>query len=375
MRILHLPVNIASQISFTVRGLRALGADVRGLARRQTAIQDYSDIEFMDWFGRTNAASRLTRGIQWRVRMTRMMAWADVIHWHWGDTTWRGLDLRLAAWMRKPRLVEFWGDDLRNPDVAARDNPFIARMYQQNFELNPLRSHQAQRLFARSGFHCLIPGFELSDYVDAELFAGYYQTRACLVLEDYAPHYPDPHNAKPVVVHAPSNKSKKGTEAVLSVMQELAKTHVFEFKLIHQVPRREAIEIMAGCDLFLDQFTIGAEGLASHEAMAMGKPVVCYIKPSLRNRYPPGLPIVIADQNNLKETVASLLNNGQRRRELGQLNREYMAQYHDARKVAAELLEIYRDVLSRARAVPTGPSAPSPYWRPLSSMAHSNPNR
>jgi hypothetical protein len=233
----------------------------------------------MDWFGKPNPAGRLLRGIRWRLKMTRAMAWADVLHWHWGDTTWRGMDLRLAAWLRKPRLVEFWGDDLRDPETASRDNPFIARMYKQNPALAGCRSKPAQRLFQRHGFECLLPGVELCDYLEAGVFAGYYQTRQRLPLENFTPRFPNPHKPRPLLVHAPSAKSKKGTEAVLSALDKLAKTHPFDFKLLHQMPRSQALQTVAGCDVFLDQFTIGAEGLAALEAMALGKPVVCFIKP------------------------------------------------------------------------------------------------
>ncbi|HWX20980.1 MAG TPA: hypothetical protein VN578_13855 [Candidatus Binatia bacterium] len=363
MKILHLPFNVASQISITVRGLRALGVQARGLARRFSPIQDYSGIETMDWFGKPAPASRLWRGLRWRLKMMRLMAWADLIHWHWGGTTWRGMDLRLAAWLRKPRLVEFWGDDVRDPRVASRDNPALARMYEQNPELTWPRSQSTQRMFGRFGFQCLIPGYELSDYLDAGAFAGYYQTQACLMLEDYEPRYPDASQARPLVVHAPSDKAKKGTEAVLSTLDNLARTHTFDFKLIHQIPRSQALKTVAECDLFLDQFTIGAEGLASHEALALGKPVVCFIKPALRPRYPDTLPIVAADQTTLTEAIAPLLKNGRQRHDLGIRGRQYIEQYHDARKVAAGLIDIYKDLTDAA-----GNGAPlrsTRSWRPL----------
>lgn len=344
MKILHLPFNIASQISITVRALRALGEEARGLARKISPIQDYSEIETMVWLGKPNPAGRLLRGIRWRLKMARAMAWADVIHWHWGSTTWKGMDLRLAAWLRKPRLVEFWGDDLREPRIASRDNPFIARMYQQNPELACVRSQSTQRMFKRYGFECLIPGYELPDYLDASIFAGYYQTRACLMLEDYTPHYPDAHKQRPLLVHAPSNKSRKGTEAVVNAVNKLARTHRFEFRLIHNMPRNEALKTVAQCDLFLDQFTIGAEGLAAYEAMALGKPVVCFIKPSLLKRYPADCPIVVADQNSLEAILAPLLQQGRPRHEIGRLSRAYIETHHEARLVAGELISIYREL-------------------------------
>jgi glycosyltransferase involved in cell wall biosynthesis len=343
VRILHLPTNIASQLAISVRALRGLGVEARGLARRTSPTQDDTGIETVEWSGRLNPVRRLLRGINWRLKLIRAMAWADVLHWHWGDSTWKGLDLKIAAWLRKPRVVEFWGSDLREPTLAARDNPFLASAYKRYPELLGNRSSQStQRMFQKNGFECLIPGYELSDYLDLRVFSQYYPTRARLILSDFVPEFPEPCKTRPLVVHAPSNQAKKGTEVVLQAMEKLSKSIRFDFKLIHQMPRNRALEIFKNCDLFLDQFTFGAEGLASYEAMALGKPVICFIKPALRARYPANLPIISADPGTLVQTAASLLKDGARRHELGRQSRLYVETYHDARKVCSDLIGIYR---------------------------------
>ena len=353
MKVIHLPVNISSQVSATVRALRSLGVEARGLVRTFSPIQDPAGIETMDWSRKLNQIARLWRGIRWRWKLLRAVAWADVVHWHWGDSTWKQVDLRLAAKLRKPRLVEFWGDDIREPSLASRDNPFLARMYHQHPELANQRSRTVQQMFSGHGFACLIPGYELADYVDPDFFVGFYQTRPCVLLEDLPATIPDPKPGRPVLVHAPSDKARKGTEAVLAAINKLQNTHPFEFKLIHQMPRKEALATVAAADVFLDQFTIGAEGLAALEAMALGKPVVCFIKESLRCRYPAEFPVVMADQDGLADTLAELIENEPRRRELGLQGRKYVERYHDARSVGAELIEIYRDVCQRCGSKPS----------------------
>ncbi len=365
MKVVHLPFNISSQVSTTVRAQRSLGTEARGLVRNISTIQDHAGIEVMDWVGRPNPAARLWRGVRWRWKMTRALAWADVIHWHWGGSTWKGMDLRLAARFGKARLVEFWGDDVRDPARASRDNVFLARMYEQNPELAESQSRPTQWLFRRHGFECLLPGVELCDYLEPGVFDGYYQTRQRVPLEDFTPAFPDPQTAQPLLVHAPSHKSRKGTEAVLSAVERLARTHRFDFKLLHNLPRSEALRTVAACDVFLDQFTIGAEGLAALEAMALGKPVVCFIKPSLRPRYPDSLPIVVADQNSLAETVAGLLADGQRRHDIGVRSRQYVEAYHDSRRLARELMDIYADLHSRQRSTAAASLSRNEHWRSL----------
>ena len=362
MKVIHLPINISSQISTTVRALRSIGIDSRGLARNCSPIQGHAGLETVDWSGHLNCLKRLWRGIRWRWKLVRAIAWADVVHWHWGDTTWKQIDLRVAARLGKPRLVEFWGDDLREPAIATQDNPFLKGTYLVHPELANQRSHAAQLMFHRHGFACLIPGYELADYLDESLFPGYYQTRQRLLLDEYSPRFPDPRQQKTVLAHAPSDKAKKGTEAVLAAIASLKKTHSLEFKLIHQMPRQEALATVAQADVFLDQFTLGAEGLAALEAMALGKPVVCFIKEALQQRYPSNTPIVVADQNTLADVLAPLLEDATHRNQIGILSRKYVEQHHDARKIAAELVEIYEDLFIAGKVIGTSESR---HWRSL----------
>lgn len=354
MRVLHLPNNISSQISVSVRGLRALGVEARGLARQFTAIQNHEGIEVVEWTGRPGPLARLRRSLSWRLKLIRAMQWADVVHWHWGDTTCKGLDLKVAAWLNRPRVVEYWGDDIRLSTTASRDNPYLKRMYAAHPELALDQSLRSQALFRRYGFECMVPGRELSDYIDPGIFPTYHLSKVRVATEDYTPQPPALERKRPLVVHAPSDKQRKGTEAVLQHVERLAHTHSFDFKLIHQMPRSEAMKIVADCDVFLDQFTIGAEGLAAYEAMAWAKPVLCFLKPAWQARYPTNFPIVSADQENLSDVLGPLLQDGARRRDLGLRGRRFVEDHHDARKVAQELLNIYQDLRRRHAGSPRG---------------------
>ena len=65
--------------------------------------------------------------------------------------------------------------------------------------------------------------------------------------------------------------------------------------------------MLRSSDVFLDQFVISGYGVAAIEAMAYGKPVVCYIAPSVAEHYPAELPIVNAGQDDLAASLESLL--------------------------------------------------------------------
>jgi glycosyltransferase involved in cell wall biosynthesis len=135
----------------------------------------------------------------------------------------------------------------------------------------------------------------------------------------------------------------------LKTIKELRKKYKFEFRLIQGLPRREALYLMQRADIFLDQFVIGYHGMAALEAMALGKPTLCYIKPSAIGKYPTDFPIVNASPDDLAEVLEPLLKDGELRSEIGRKSRAYVEKYHDATKVAHQLVDIYQEVIKERR--------------------------
>jgi hypothetical protein len=134
MKVLHLPSNIASQTSVTVRALRDIGIEARGLVKSKHAIEDGSGIEVLPSksAGRFSPM-RILRKLSIGRSVLSAIRWADVIHWHYvGGVLPMDLDLKYIAFLNKARIVEFWGSDIRIPEIASADNPYTARMYRLN---------------------------------------------------------------------------------------------------------------------------------------------------------------------------------------------------------------------------------------------------
>jgi glycosyltransferase involved in cell wall biosynthesis len=89
--------------------------------------------------------------------------------------------------------------------------------------------------------------------------------------------------------------------------------------------------------------------LTALEAMAFGKPTLCYIIPSSVSQYPTDLPLINASQDNLADVLRELLEDGYRRYETGRKSRAYVEKYHDAHNLARELVDIYEDISDKAR--------------------------
>nr|WP_241254406.1 glycosyltransferase [Brevibacillus sp. SYP-B805] len=106
----------------------------------------------------------------------------------------------------------------------------------------------------------------------------------------------------------------------------------------------EATKLYREADLIIDQVRCGSYGLLSVESMALGKPVVCYIRSDLVGTFPPGLPIVNANPDTLYEQVKMLLEQPELRHQLGMAGRRYVENVHASDLVAAKLLQIYQEM-------------------------------
>src|SRR5262249_29211436 len=86
--------------------------------------------------------------------------------------------------------------------------------------------------------------------------------------------------ARPLVVHAPSNRAKKGTAHVIEACAQLP----VELEIVEGLPHDEARERYACADIVVDQLNAGWHGVFALEAMALGKPVVSHLKPDVVQR-------------------------------------------------------------------------------------------
>jgi len=353
MKVLHLPVNIASQISSTVRALKDVGVDARGLVFNNTDTQDGLGIETYKIVPRReHPLLGIKQSIPFWIAAYKAIRWADVIHWHYSEHALPfNLDLSMAARLNKACIVEFWGSDIRIPEVAIADNPYMARLYDSfpQMKITREQSRNTQKHFANYGFDCLIPGNELMPHVQKDIFPSPYNTMARVVLADFEPKYPDPDCTKPVVLHAPSHKGKKFSNYIVQTVKKLKEKHDIDFRLITGLKHSNAIAAIRECDFLIDEIAPGEYGLAAIEAMALGKPSVNYIKPSIKPLLPEELPIVNANADTLEEVLEKLITDAQSRYEIGRRGREYVEKYHDAHKIAYQLIGIYEELLSKKK--------------------------
>ncbi|WP_236654307.1 glycosyltransferase [Streptacidiphilus anmyonensis] len=155
-------------------------------------------------------------------------------------------------------------------------------------------------------------------------------------VDSWASDAPVLERKRPVVVHAPSKRWTKGSGRILPVLEELHDKGAIDFQLLEGVPWEEVRRRIKSADIVVDQFAIGAYGTFSCEAMAAGRPVLCYISDEVSSLTGP-LPIVNATSATLREAVESLLDDRAAGARIGAESLAFVRENHDGRRTAAAL--------------------------------------
>ena len=160
---------------------------------------------------------------------------------------------------------------------------------------------------------------------------------------DVAAIKPSPPSAtgRPVVLHAPSSRSRKGTAEVVAACERLG----LDLELVEGVDHLEAFERYRAADIVVDQLNAGWYGVFAIEAMALGKPVVSFLHEEAVRRTEEAfgieVPIVHATKETLPDVLDRLTSSPEALRGIGAASRAYVERVHDLSNVADRLIDLY----------------------------------
>ena len=158
--------------------------------------------------------------------------------------------------------------------------------------------------------------------------------------------------ARLVVLHAPTDRRIKGTRHIVEAVGRLREEGLdFEFKLVEGVANEEAKRLYEGADILVDQLLLGWYGGLALEFMALGKPVISYIRETdlafVPDEMRKEIPTISATPATVYGVLKELLT--VRRGELariGRLGRAYAEKWHDPIRIASRLKAVYEEIIS-----------------------------
>jgi hypothetical protein len=355
MNILFLPINIASMQAITAEALDAKeGINAVCLTmsvHKYQALNETTIVLPNKYVSRKNPIKWFSAQRIFKRELMKWIKWADILHYTWEPAYKDGRDLRWIKKMNKPIFIEWVGSDIRDSDFLAAINPYYKHAFDNGYECRPIENGEHKKM-TEQNFHAVgaIPTLcaEMSMYLNKTLFSSFVPLMQRINVKAFLPQFPSRENNKPLIVHSPSAKITKGSNFIIAAIEELKKDFDFEFVLLHDMKREDVLNIIRKADIFLDQIIIGGYGMASMEAMAFGKPVMCHLLPQVfESGLPQECPIVNTNPDNLKEQLIKLLTDAQLRQRTGMMSRAYVEKYHDAEKISDQLLKVYTQALEK----------------------------
>ena len=305
LRVVHCPVNTAGIPWQYVKALRRRGVDAQLVVFNRSPLHPEADVSL------DRPDGKLARQLVQLKAQARLLPQADVFHFYFGLTLIpKSVQFLLLRAAGKRSVYHFLGSDIRGrtPGQLA----FAARA-----DARIVGNWDDWRWLPEA--EVVLPGVDLTEY----------------------PELRPTSRRRPLVVHAPSNRAKKGTADVIRACEGLD----VELEIVEGLDHRAAFERYRNADIVVDQLKAGWYGVFAIEAMALGKPVVTFLHDEAVRRteeaFGVDVPIVRATNETLVDVLRPLVDSPTERRRVGAASRAYVEQVHDADRIAARLVDLY----------------------------------
>jgi glycosyltransferase involved in cell wall biosynthesis len=270
----------------------------------------------------------------------------DIFNFHFGYSYYRQslADLPRLKAAGKRVVMHYHGCDLRNSKLVLERHPIsaCAECWPMACNANRVSTRGIVREFADL---VTVSTPDLLEFVPDALWLP--QPVDIAWIEDAATqgksHIPARRSKKTVwVAHAPSSTQLKGTRFVVDAVEKLkAKGVDVELALLTNMPREDVMATIRAADVVVDQLLFGSYGVMAIEAMTLGKPVICHLRPDVIQACA-DLPIIPASPEDIVDRLADLVRARGQWPTLGAAGRAYARKVHDSTAAVGKLVDWYR---------------------------------
>jgi glycosyltransferase involved in cell wall biosynthesis len=134
---------------------------------------------------------------------------------------------------------------------------------------------------------------------------------------------------------------------VLAAIEQLkSEGHAVDYMYISDKPSNQMRFYQAQADIVVEQLIYGWWGSTGVETMALGKPVVCYIRPSWKELFlslykeHEDIPIVEADTQTVYESLKRLVVDADYRKQKGMESRLFAERHFNPKENTKSLIQI-----------------------------------
>ena len=355
MKILHCPEDVGGNAWILSRAERKLGLDSDVMVHRKSGFGYPSDVDLqLD-------KNSLVRGVLKLLDFfLKAVSYYDVFHFNFGSSLlplWHLprflelVDLPILKRLGKKIIVTYQGCDVRQKNfctsnyaisACAQPDCYGGRCNLTTDESKRRRvikfSRYAHKIYGISPdlLHFLPPHAQFLPVTPVDL-------------SQWQPSRLRKNNRNLTLLHSPSNRGAKGTQYVLQAIKKLkGQYRNVEVVLVENIPHNEVKELYETADLAIDQLLIGWYGGFAVEMMALGKPVVCYIREEdlkfIPRQMKEELPIINANPSNIYEVLKGLIEDREKLNLIGEHSRAYVERWHDPMKIAKRMKEVYESL-------------------------------
>ena len=158
----------------------------------------------------------------------------------------------------------------------------------------------------------------------------------------------------PVVVHAPTSPLSKGSDFIENALDTLRREGLhFDYRRLDKVSHQQAKKIYREADIIIDQILIGATGVLTLEAWALGKPCVVFLREDLFGPFygTTDLPVANANPETIERVLRNLIRDQAWRDELSRKGRAFAERHHASTAVIPRYLDLYAELVPEPPAI------------------------
>jgi hypothetical protein len=138
--------------------------------------------------------------------------------------------------------------------------------------------------------------------------------------------------------HAPTNRLAKGTDKILSILNQLKEKHPIEIVLIENLNHQQALALKASCHIFIDNLGEIGYGINSLESLSMGIPTAVQLMPDLETVLQDH-PFINITEQTMYEKLKQLIDSVDLRKQYAEKGKEWVKKTHDAQAVSQKILK------------------------------------